>query len=720
MAAQTVDIFLKLAASLFGRSPEAVRARRRAAFAKSVTSVGDGSRIEDAPDVESHGALRIGTGFRLSSRFAVSRLRVAKGAVLTLGDDVELAFGAVLSAYREITIGDRVSVGPYVSIVDANMGDPDMGDAVSGAVPIRIGNDVQIGSRVTILKGSHIGDGAIITAGSVVAGYVPPRTTASGNPAQVVPYAPQGLVHEALYATVLRSHTKPAIVSGDQRLGYGGLWARVAVIARALAAQNVASGDRVMFFTASKTDFLAAFYACLARGAVAVPVPEGAARATVTDLAEASGARVLVTEVDLVSCFSPPLPADLRIVNLATLGNANGKGKGNGDGKGDGNGNGNGNGNGKVERDFVVLGLTGDSPALIMFTSGTTAKKKAVLLSHANLTQATVNINTFMQIDERICEYVSIPLSHSFGLGRARAVFAVGGTLVLQDGFLNAASMVKAIEQNACNALSAVPASLALFTGKLEPLLRRIGPQIRTIELGSAHMRPEHKKRLLEIFPEARICMHYGLTEASRSAFMEFRADSAKLDTVGRASPNVELRVVAPSGATCAPGEHGEIVVSGGHVSRGYWDASEMNARAFTDDGAFRTGDFGFLDDAGYLHLLGRKDEMINMGGIKISPLEIEDKLREAYPSLDVCVVGIPDPAELAGEIPVVAYAGEVDPPLTLPALVEALAQRVERTKLPRAVVRIERIPRTENGKPIRRELARMVVDTLKSGERLR
>jgi long-chain acyl-CoA synthetase len=107
---------------------------------------------------------------------------------------------------------------------------------------------------------------------------------------------------------------------------------------------------------------------------------------------------------------------------------------------------------------------------------------------------------------------------------------------------------------------------------------------------------------------------------------------------------------------------------------------------------------------------------MINMGGIKISPLEIEDKLRAAYPSLEVCVVGIPDPAGLAGQIPVVAYAGDTDPVLTLPAMVDALSQHVERTKLPRLLVRVDHIPKTENGKPIRRELARIVIDNLKAG----
>jgi acyl-CoA synthetase (AMP-forming)/AMP-acid ligase II/acetyltransferase-like isoleucine patch superfamily enzyme len=666
---------LQKLAERLGRSP----ARRAGRLRAECSAAGEGLRVDGSPVVENEGTLTLGSGVGVNARFAPTRLKVGPGGVLRVGDDVEIGFGSVLSASLEISIGNRVSLGPYVFVVDANMGDPDLGAESSGAVPIIIGDDVELGSRVTVLKGSRIGQGARIMAGSVVAGTIPAYAVASGNPAQVVRAARPRLVHEMLLASAALHADKPAVISGSRELTYTGLSRRAHAIAAALAGAGVRTGDPVLILASAKADFIAAFYGTLELGAVAVPVPEGAARATVTDLADASGARVLVTDGPMLATFSPPL--DEKTFTLVRL-EAVPQG---------------------AAPPRVEHAIAAKTPALIMFTSGTTAKKKAVLLSHENLVQATLNINEFIKIDERVREFVAVPLYHSFGLGRVRAVLAVGGTLVLNDGHLNAAAMIQAIEGKRANALSTVPAGLSMFSGKLEAPLRRIGPQIEVIELGSAFMSPDEKARLLDVFPRARVCMHYGLTEASRSTFLEFRRESQKLSTVGRPAPNVTIEIHDPEGRARPAGEQGEIVVRGAHVTLGYFRDEERTSAAFTADGAFRTGDFGFLDPEGYLHLLGRKDEIINRGGIKISPLELEEKLSEAYPDVEMCVVGVPDPTGLAGEIPVLAYTGTIE--LLLSDVLSALSQKVERNKLPHSIVKVESIPRTANGKPMRRVL---------------
>jgi long-chain acyl-CoA synthetase len=667
---------LRKLGGLLGRSPEA-RARQVQAFC---TSGGAGLTVEGAPFVENEGRLVFGQRVTVSSRYAPTRLRVGEGATLSIGDDVHIGFGSVLSASREIAIGHRVRVEPYVFVVDANMGDPDMGAELSDAVPIHIGDDVMLGARAVVLKGSRIGRGAVITPGSVVSGVVPPGAVVSGNPGQVMRPARPALAHEMLLARAAIHPQKPAVISGARELSYAALCERVRAIAGALVSgpARTLPGEAVLFLTSAKVDFIAAFYACLAAGAVAVPVPDGAARATLVDLADASGARTIVTDRAILKTFSPPVDEErFRIIYADEVRAAPGA--------------------------PFPAAVNAWSPAMILFTSGTTAKKKAVLLSHGNVAQATRNINEFVKISEQTREYVAVPLYHSFGLGRVRAVLAVGGTLVVAEGPLNPAAMIQTIERQQCNALSTVPAGLAMFSGKLESVLCRIGPRIEVIELGSAFMSPRQKGALLDIFPRARVCMHYGLTEASRSTFLEFRSESHKLDTVGRPAPNVTVEIRDQEERPCPPGEQGEIVVRGGHVTAGYFGDEERTRGSFTQDGAFRTGDFGFLDDEGYLHLLGRKDELINKGGIKISPLELEEKLREAYPDLDFCVVGMPDPEGLAGEVPVMAYVGATQ--LSLGDVLSALAQRVERSKLPSAVVKVDSIPRTANGKPMRRVL---------------
>jgi long-chain acyl-CoA synthetase len=679
--------------ALLGRSPEA-RSRQVQAVC---TRVGDGLTIEGSPFIENEGQLILGRGVTVSSRFAPTRLRVGEGASLTIGDDASIGFGAVLSASRQITIGQRVRVEPYVFVVDANMGDPDMGAEYSGAVAIDVGDDVTLGARAVVLKGTRIGRGAIVTPGSVVSGIVPPGAVVSGNPGHVVRAARPSpaqerpsLAHEMLLAAASLHPDKPAVISAGRELSYAALCERMRAIASALASgpARTLPGEPVLFLSSAKVDFIATFYGCLAAGAVAVPVPDGAARATVIDLAEASGARTIVADRAILQTFAPPLDASrFRIVYTED-----------------------------VPRGAPAPSsppLAAWAPAMILFTSGTTAKKKAVLLSHGNIVQATLNINAFVKISEQTREYVAVPLYHSFGLGRVRAVLSVGGTLFLGDGPLNPAAMIQTIERQRCNALSTVPAGLAMFSGKLQSVLRRIGPQIEVIELGSAFMSPQQKAALLEIFPRARVCMHYGLTEASRSTFLEFRSESHKLDTVGKASPNVTIEIRDHDLQPCKMGEQGEIVVRGGHVTQGYFRDDERTLAAFTGDGAFRTGDFGFMDDEGYVHLLGRKDELINKGGIKISPLELEDKLREVYPELEFCVVGVPDPEGLAGEVPVMAYVAAAE--LSLGDVLSALAQKVERNKLPSAIARVDKIPRTANGKPMRSVLREQLASTAAS-----
>ena len=198
--------------------------------------------------------------------------------------------------------------------------------------------------------------------------------------------------------------------------------------------------------------------------------------------------------------------------------------------------------------------------------------------------------------------------------------------------------------------------------------------------------------------------MHYGLTEASRSTFLEFNSERDKLDTVGRASPNVNVRISDSYGGLLGPNEQGEIVVSGDHVTERYYEDKALNQCSFLQDGYFRTGDLGVIDDDGYVRLLGRNDDMINMGGIKISPLEVEQAISNVFSDIEVCVLGIP--SDLVGEIPVVVYVRSTNSAcLDLNSLTNTLADVLDKNKLPRRVIEVDSFPKTTNGKVIRKLL---------------
>ncbi len=676
------SVLRRLAGAIAGGHVSARRQaeRARSAVVVACTQAGAGLTLEGAPSIENEGTLRLGARVLLAAQPAPTRLRVRPEATLELGDDCRVAPGCVLAAASRVTVGQRVRLEPHVFVVDSNVGDPDLDVPESPPQPIAIGDDVHLENRVTVLKGARIGAGARIRAGSVVASTIPPRAIASGNPAVVVEREPDRALHDPLFASVWAYPERAALISGAERTSYAALWDRCCAIARRLRAVGVAEGAHVLFITLKHREFAASYYACSLAGCVSVPAPSVAARATVLDMIRLGRVRAVLGDRALLRDLALPAELELPLIELETIETAAES----------------------LPREPLPLRWDPEQTASILFTSGTT-RKKAVALSHRALLQATFNINSFMHIDESIREFVMVPFHHSFGLGRVRAVLSAGGTLVVQEGPLNPAAVAQAVERESCNALSSVPAGLALFTGRQEEQLRRFGSRIQVMELGSAFMTAKQKAHLLELFPQARVCMHYGLTEASRSTFLEFRSEQSKLETVGRPSPNVALMIADREGRPCAVEQEGEVVIYGAHLMSGYFGDEALTGEVLRPDGGLRTGDRGYLDANGYLHLLGRGDDLINKGGIKISPLELEQAISDAFPGFECCVIGLPDPSGIAGELPVVAYVGASE--VSMNQLLAALAERVDRTKLPDRLVRVAEIPRTENGKPQRRLL---------------
>lgn len=347
-----------------------------------------------------------------------------------------------------------------------------------------------------------------------------------------------------------------------------------------------------------------------------------------------------------------------------------------------------------------------DSEALVLLTSGTTGQKKAVPISHRNLLETGFMINRFMGLDKPIKELVTVPLSHAFGLRRVFCIHLVGGAIVVEDGPFNPARMLQLLRDEPCTGLSAVPAVITLLKGAFGPMLRDLGPGVEFIELGSAPLSAQGKIELCEIFPKAQLCMHYGLTEASKVTFLHLFRDTHKLHTIGKPSPGVEVKLADEAGQDVPRGGVGEIWARGYNVAIGYLQDDRMTDERFVD-GWFRTGDLAKADAEGYLEIVGRADDMINIGGKKLYPLEIEEWLQDAFPDID-CAVGA-EASEHLGAKPVLYYsqATPVSPAL-FRDMTTRLALCVEPYKIPVRAVALPAIPRTGNGKILRQDLARL------------
>lgn len=332
----------------------------------------------------------------------------------------------------------------------------------------------------------------------------------------------------------------------------------------------------------------------------------------------------------------------------------------------------------------------------ILFTTGTTGAPKGVVLTHANEWAAATNINTFIGNDSESVELLALPISHSFGLGRLRCIMQLGATIDLLGSFANVRKFFRELDKQPITGFGMVPASWNYLSEMSDDLIGEYADQLKYIEIGSAHMPIEQKQRLMRLLPKTRICMHYGLTEASRSAFMCFNEEE-DLTTIGKASPNVELGIFTENGQPCKVGEQGELCVKGDHVCSDYWGMSlEEYRKSFFGD-YYRTGDWGYCNEQGKYYLVSRKKELINVGGKKVSPLEVETVFN-AFPGVkeSVCI-GIPD--KMMGEVVKAFVVIEDGATVDFQELTKYARGRLEDYKVPAQVESIDSIPKTSSGK---------------------
>lgn len=459
---------------------------------------------------------------------------------------------------------------------------------------------------------------------------------------------------------------KTALVAGDRRISYSQLVAAIEQAAAFLQSLGLKPGDHIILSAQKELEFVYLYFAAHQSGIINVVVDSAA---------PADRLAYIIDVVHPAVLFGDSTVADrVRCVPFSALATSHDMAAG-----------------------LPAHSITPDAVADVMFTTGTTAAPKGVCLSHANIAASASNTNSFIGNGPDDVEALALPLSHSFGLGRLRCSLLAGATMVMVSNFANLKSLFSVMTAERVTGFGMVPAVwqyIKRLSGK------RIGvfaDQLRFIEIGSAALPVEDKRLLMELFPHTRLCMHYGLTEASRAMFSEFHTDAANLHTIGRpASAMVQAVVLDDSGHPVDDGMDGEICVKGNMVTRSYF-LEKDNADAFYGDEWFRTGDWGHRDASGNFYLTGRRKELINVGGEKVSPATIEDAICSLGVS-DCACVAVPDPNGVLGEVPK-AFICRGGTTMGLDEIKQQLVQLLPNHEIPVLWEWIDSIPRTPSGK---------------------
>lgn len=350
-----------------------------------------------------------------------------------------------------------------------------------------------------------------------------------------------------------------------------------------------------------------------------------------------------------------------------------------------------------------------DDVAVILFTSGTTSRPKAVELTHNNLTSYVTGTVEFDSADAADAALICVPPYHIAGVGAALSNLYAGRKMVYLSRF-GAAEWIQLINAEAVTTATVVPTMLERIVAELAAHPTPL-PTLRNLAYGGSKVALPLVRRALDLLPEVGFVNAYGLTETSSTVAVLTPEDHRtayestdetvrrRLGSVGRPVPGVEVVIRGDDGRTLDPGQPGELYLRGEQVSGSYTGIGSV----LDADGWFATRDLAVLDDEGYLFIIGRSDDTIIRGGENIAPAEIEDVLVEHPEVGQVAVVGAPDP-----EWGQIIVACVVPAPGTSPdpdALREYVREHLRGSRTPDRVIFRSELPTTPTGKVLRRDI---------------
>jgi fatty-acyl-CoA synthase len=510
---------------------------------------------------------------------------------------------------------------------------------------------------------------------------------------------------ESLELRARENPTRPFVAFGDQRLTYGQVDQQAAALAAALHELGIEAGDRIALTLPNWPEFIVSTFAAAKLGAVIVPLnPRFTPPELQYALRHSESVAVVTAEnwggIDYLARFEQFLGVLPDLQYVLSVGKEDlwyddrihqfedlvSSGEG---------------------RPFPRWEGPADALFAIVYTSGTMGKPKGVALTHENLMSNASTTAEAIGLTADDVVFGVNTLFNVFGIGTGvLGTMAAGASLVLDEG-LSPAEALEVVEREGVTVIHGVPTNFILALNEPTRASRNLS-SLRTGIVAGAPVTEELAQRIMrDLVPGIRV--GYGMTETGNTVSVNRPDDprGKQIATVGRPLAETEVRVIDADGSVLPVESVGEVAIRGPGVMQGYYRQPGETAQVFTPDRFFLTGDLGMVDEEGYVHLIGRRKEMIIRGGFNVYPREVEDRLHAHPAVLDVAVVGLPD--EILGEKACACIVPVEGAIVTGEEIRDFCREVLADYKVPDLVRFLDGFPLTGSGKVRRVELARMI-----------
>lgn len=465
---------------------------------------------------------------------------------------------------------------------------------------------------------------------------------------------------------------KICVICDETKINYEDFVKKIIKFSKKL--KNIKKEEKVIISISNPLDHIIAIYSCFYKSLIPIPYPPDNIN-ELSSIAKETNARLIITdkfsnikEKKLVFNFK-----DLTIEKYQLSKN--------------------------LVKSFKVLS---EKTAMIYFTSGTTSGvNKGVLQSYKNLEFTKNNILKKTKINSNIFELICTPIFNAFWFGRLNSILSVGGTIVLFARSFNPITFFSYINKFKINAISGDTAIYLMLMKYFKSNLLKISKKILWIKIASQAMPLERKKEIIKFFPNSRIVMGYGLTEAMRTTLLSFFDEKKFLASEGKPAKGISLKVLDSKNNKVGFNKIGHIFIKGDHLAKGYlkkkklWQSKMYN-------GYYNSGDLGSLSSKGYLYLKGRADDAINIGGRTVSLVESDNKLGKFIKKSNFISIGIDDPQKIVDKILIVCIENKWQEKISWNKLRLKLFETAHKSLVPREAYIVKRFPKTKNGKIIK------------------